>query len=69
MVRSGHAYADRRIGHTLQSPFEQAEADARKKGRGLWRGVTEAQTPAWRRAWLERLRDEKKHAAHGAPSP
>ena len=52
LVREGAAYADRRFPHSLRSQFEQAEAEARKKGRGMWNGVTESQMPQWRRDWL-----------------
>ena len=52
LLRDGAAYADRRFPHTLRAQFEQAEAEARRKGRGLWNGVTESQMPAWRRDWL-----------------
>jgi endonuclease YncB( thermonuclease family) len=54
MVRDGFAYADRRTDHTYRRAFEQAEAEARRRGRGLWRDVTEARMPAWRREWLRR---------------
>ena len=52
LVRDGAAYADRRFPHSMRSQFEQAEAEARKKGCGLWKGVTEAEMPEWRRKWL-----------------
>ena len=52
LVRDGIAYADPRFPHTYRPQFEQAEAEARKKGRGLWKGVTESQMPQWRREWL-----------------
>lgn len=54
MVREGHAYAHRRYPHGLRRSFEQAEADARRKGRGLWQDVTVDQMPSWRREWLAR---------------
>ena len=52
LVRDGHAYADRRFTHSMRPQFEQAEAEARRKGRGLWEAVTESQMPHWRRQWL-----------------
>jgi micrococcal nuclease len=58
LVRDGAAYADRRFPHSLKFQFEQAETEARKKGRGLWKGVTESQMPPWRREWLGRRRHE-----------
>jgi micrococcal nuclease len=54
LVRDGEAYADRRFRHSLRPQFEQAEAEARKKGRGLWKAVTEAQMPEWRQEWLRK---------------
>lgn len=59
MVRDGLAYADRRVSHTFRRAFEQAEAEARRRGRGLWKDVTEAQMPAWRQEWL------RQHKARG----
>ena len=58
LARDGLAYADRRSPHSLQAQFEQAESDARKKGRGLWKGLTDDQMPDWRQQWLS---DSKKH--------
>ena len=54
LVRDGEAYADRRFPHSLRSQFEQAEGEARKKARGLWKDVTESQMPPWRQEWLRR---------------
>jgi endonuclease YncB( thermonuclease family) len=55
IVRDGQAYSDRRVKHSLRSPLEQAERDARAKGRGLWQDVTDDQQPEWRREWLRSL--------------
>ncbi len=52
MVRDGYAYADRRFPHTFRSQFEQAEHEARRARRGLWKDVTVEQMPAWRQRWL-----------------
>jgi micrococcal nuclease len=52
MVRDGFAYADRRFPHTYQRQFEQAENEARRKARGLWKDVTVHEMPEWRRRWL-----------------
>jgi endonuclease YncB( thermonuclease family) len=60
MVRDGYAYADRRSPHSLQVQFEQAESDARKKRRGLWKSPSDADMPEWRVKWLNELR-EKRH--------
>ena len=55
MIHDGMAYADRRTPHAYHAQYEQAENDARKRQRGLWKGLTEDQMPAWRRAWLHSL--------------
>ena len=60
IVRDGYAYADRRSPHSLQVQFEQAESDARKKGRGLWKSPSDAAMPEWRVQWMNELK-EKKH--------
>jgi endonuclease YncB( thermonuclease family) len=59
MIRDGKAFADRRVKHTYASQYEQAETEARKKARGIWKGLTDDQMPAWRREWLEQLRKER----------
>ncbi|MGH7214421.1 MAG: thermonuclease family protein [Tepidisphaeraceae bacterium] len=70
LVRDGQAYADRRHDHTFRTQFEQAEAEARKKGRGLWQDVREDDMPEWRRRWLERVRARNEApAGRGAPWP
>ena len=56
LVRDGHGYAERRFPHSLRSQFEQAESEARRRGRGLWKDVSESQMPPWRREWLRRTR-------------
>jgi endonuclease YncB( thermonuclease family) len=66
MVRDGRAYADRRYRHTFRPQFELAEAEARKKQRGLWKDLTEEQIPPWRREWLQRSR---QRAGRSAPTP
>ena len=45
LVRDGHAYAHRMYPHAQRRQFEQAEDEARGKGRGLWAEVTEPQMP------------------------
>jgi micrococcal nuclease len=62
LVRDGHAYADRRQVHSFIRQFEQAEAEARAKGRGLWKDATDTQMPTWRRAWLVEHRREDRPA-------
>ena len=56
LIRDGHVYAHRSFTHALRRQFEQAEDDARGKGRGLWAMVTETQMPQWRQRWLEQRR-------------
>ena len=56
LVRDGHAYAHRMFPHSLRRQFEQAEDDARGRGRGLWADAAESQMPAWRQNWLARRR-------------
>jgi endonuclease YncB( thermonuclease family) len=53
LVRDGQGYADRRFRHSMRPHFEQAEAEARRRGKGLWKDVTEEKMPPWRRQWLE----------------
>ena len=60
LIRDGKAYADRRIKHTLASPFEQAETEARKKSRGLWDGLRTEDQPAWRQAWLKAFFEQRR---------
>jgi micrococcal nuclease len=59
LVHDGQAYADRRFPHSYHSQYAQAENDARRKQRGLWKGVTEDMMPAWRRAWLHELNRDR----------
>lgn len=54
LVRDGQVYADRRFRHTYRSQFEQAETEARRAGRGLWKDVQVEQMPEWRRRWMQR---------------
>ena len=61
IVRDAQAFADRRIKHTLSSPIETAETDARKKRRGMWRELTDDQQPAWRQAWLRELQRRRNN--------
>ena len=59
LVADGRAYADRRTPHPTAKQLEQAEGEARRKGRGLWKDVRDDQQPAWRQQWLERLREKE----------
>ena len=59
LIHDGMAYADRRVKHTLAGLFEQREAEARKKFRGLWNGLRTEDMPAWRQAWLKALIAER----------
>ena len=59
LIRDGKAFADRRTRHTFSPQYEQVETEARKKGRGIWKDLREADQPQWRREWLENLRKER----------
>ena len=52
LVHDGLAYADRRGTDALAGLIDAAEADARRKGRGLWDDLRFEQMPPWRQAWL-----------------
>ena len=56
LVKEGLAYADRREATAMDGLIDPAEAEARKKKRGLWNGLTPQQMPQWRRDWLRTLR-------------
>ena len=58
LVRDGMAYVDRRFKSFMQSQLDAAEAQARAKQIGLWKGLTTDQMPAWRQAWLKNRRHE-----------
>lgn len=68
LVAGGDAYADRRMGHPYQKLFEQAESEARRKGKGLWKGVRDDEQPAWRQAWLKQLKAESAKARGALPA-
>jgi endonuclease YncB( thermonuclease family) len=53
LVHYGYAYVDRRQTGYLSSRMGQAEAEARRKQRGLWKDLTPEQMPEWRRNWLK----------------
>lgn len=59
MVQNGFAYVDRRGGGFLASRLGQAEGDARRKDRGLWKDLRFDQMPAWRQEWLRGIRPEQ----------
>jgi endonuclease YncB( thermonuclease family) len=61
IVRDGQAYADRRVKHTFHSAFEQAENEARKKHRGMWKNLSDDMQPPWRQAWLRALRERRNN--------
>ncbi len=52
LVQNGYAYVDRRFDSFMRSQLGQAEGEARKKSRGLWKEVTDDQQPQWRQEWL-----------------
>lgn len=59
MIRDGHAYADRRVPHSMLNQFEMDEMAARKRKIGLWKAIEEEQMPPWRRQWLAELREQQ----------
>jgi micrococcal nuclease len=65
LIHDGQAYADRRFRHSYRPQYEQAESEARRKQRGLWKDLTEAQMPPWRRVWLHSRDEETRAAADG----
>jgi micrococcal nuclease len=52
LVRDGMAFSHRRFQCDLSSQLDAAESEARKAGRGLWKTMTLAQMPQWRREWM-----------------
>jgi endonuclease YncB( thermonuclease family) len=58
IVHDAQAYADRRMKCSMLGQFEQAENEARKKKRGLWKDLSDDQMPSWRREWLKQWRAE-----------
>jgi endonuclease YncB( thermonuclease family) len=66
VIRDDKAYADRRTRHTFAPQYEQVEAEARKKARGIWKDLTEDQMPPWRRQWLAQLRAERSSSTRPA---
>jgi micrococcal nuclease len=65
LVHDGQAYADRRFRHSYRPQYEQAESEARRKQRGLWKDLTEDQMPPWRRVWLHARDEDSRAAADG----
>jgi endonuclease YncB( thermonuclease family) len=59
IVHDGQAFADRRVVYSLHQQIEQAENDARKKQRGMWKQITDDDQPVWRKEWLKSLRRKK----------
>lgn len=59
IVHDGQAFADRRVAHSLHQQIEQAENDARKKQRGMWKELRWNDQPAWRQEWVKSLAHRK----------
>ncbi len=59
IVHDGQAFADRRVTHSLHQQIEQAENDARKKQRGMWKDLSWSDQPAWRQEWVKSLSRRK----------
>jgi len=49
LLSEGFAYADLRFKHSLYHKYEQFDASARSRKKGLWAGVTREQLPEWLR--------------------
>lgn len=47
LLTEGFAYADLRFRHSFYHRYEQLEAGARRKKKGLWQNVTRRQLPEW----------------------
>jgi endonuclease YncB( thermonuclease family) len=60
IVHDGQAFADRRVAHSLHQQIEQAENEARKKQRGMWKELDWNDQPAWRQEWVKSLARRKK---------
>jgi endonuclease YncB( thermonuclease family) len=60
LIRDGQAFADRRVPHAFKAQFEQAEADARRKGRGMWKDLSDDQMPAWRQEWVKQMQEKQR---------
>ncbi len=58
LVKAGMAFADRRQADVMSGMINPAEAEARKKKRGLWATLTFEQMPEWRRAWLRGFKQQ-----------
>ena len=59
IVHDGQAFADRRVKHSLRQQIEQAENDARKKKRGMWKDLAWDDQPPWRQEWVKGLARKK----------
>jgi endonuclease YncB( thermonuclease family) len=59
LAKAGVVYADRRQPSVMSGSIDPAEAEARKKKRGLWQDLKSAQMPAWRQAWLRGLKNQR----------
>ena len=52
LVRDGMAFSHRRLRCDLSAQLDAAENEARKAKRGLWKSISVAQMPEWRREWM-----------------
>lgn len=55
IVHDGQAFADRRVKYSLHQQIEQAENEARKKQRGMWKELDWNDLPKWRQDWVKSL--------------
>ena len=49
LLAEGCAYADPRFPHSFFNKYQQLEASARSRKKGLWQNITADQLPPWRR--------------------
>jgi endonuclease YncB( thermonuclease family) len=59
IVHDGQAFADRRTTYSLHQQIEQAENEARKKQRGMWKDLDWDDQPKWRQEWVKSLARRK----------
>lgn len=52
LVRDGMAFSHRRLRCDLSSQLDAAENEARAARRGLWKSISAAEMPEWRRDWM-----------------
>jgi endonuclease YncB( thermonuclease family) len=54
LIEQGFGYADWRFPHVYRTRYNEVEARARRRRRGLWASVRPDQTPRWRQRMIAR---------------